>query len=313
MKRFAKMLLVLFALILIGSLALNFYMASYITEQGANYRFLVYENANSRPTYFTVHNVLRAHEITKGKGIKVGIMDSCFAYERQPDLYSGGGFFTGDLKDYNSYEHHGYWMATTLREIAPEVEIYALGVSFRTEEEKIDGIVEAIDWAIEQGLDVLTYSSAPFSEENRHKIDKAVERALQHNIVTTFIHYPHDGNLFPDGLVRKSEDYSREPDLNILHYDYNVIIVPQDQKYLQASSEERWSLLEPGTSWSSTSPVTAGFVAMLKSIDNTLAPEDYKNILISTSREATVGGDIIPRVVDIYEAVKYISALVESK
>lgn len=313
MKCLAKVGLVLFSLILIGSLILNFYMASYITKQGTNYRFLVYENANSRPTYFTVHNVLRAQEITKGKGIKVGIIDSHFAYERHPDLYSGGKFFAGDRKDYNSYEYHGYWMATTLREIAPEVEIYALGVSFKTEEEKIAGMVEAIDWAIEQGMDVLTYSSGAFSEESRPKIDKAVERALQNNIVTTFIHYRYDGNLFPDGLVRKNEEYSREPDINILHYDYNVIIVPQDQKYLQASTVERWSLMEPGTSWSSTSPVTAGFVALLKSIDNTLAPEDYKDILISTSRETIVGEDIIPRVADIYEAVKYISAMVESK
>lgn len=40
--------------------------------------FIYFNNANSRDTYFTVHNVKEAHKYSKGKGIKVGIIDWCF-------------------------------------------------------------------------------------------------------------------------------------------------------------------------------------------------------------------------------------------
>ena len=36
---------------------------------------IYFGNANSRQTYFTLHNIARAHEKAKGRGVKVGIMD----------------------------------------------------------------------------------------------------------------------------------------------------------------------------------------------------------------------------------------------
>jgi hypothetical protein len=35
---------------------------------------LNFNNANSRDTYFTVHNVKEAHMLSKGKGVKGGII-----------------------------------------------------------------------------------------------------------------------------------------------------------------------------------------------------------------------------------------------
>ena len=65
----------------------------------------------------------------------------------------------------------------------------------------------------------------------------------------------------------------------------------------------------PYLSISSTSPVAAGFVALLKGINNYLKPSDYKKILIDTSKRIDYGGVECSRVVDIYQAVKYISDL----
>jgi len=37
-----------------------------------------FPNANSRQTYFTIHNIWEAWEISKGAGVKVGILDHSF-------------------------------------------------------------------------------------------------------------------------------------------------------------------------------------------------------------------------------------------
>ena len=100
-------------------------------------------------------------------------------------------------------------MASTLREIAPDVEIYALGTSSSDESDKVDAMIQAINWAIANDLDVLTYSGPRFSPENRVRLDSCVDRALAKGIVTTFIHYPHPGNILPGWLGPRTGDPTR--------------------------------------------------------------------------------------------------------
>lgn len=94
--------------------------------------------------------------------------------------------------------------------------------------------------------------------------------------------------------------------MNIYHYDYNTLFLDKYCKYINRNKEDP-ILYIPFLSISSTSPVSAGFVALLKSINNNLTPIDYKNILMETSKEMIYKGEECPRVVDIYEAVKLIS------
>lgn len=294
------------------SLGFNIFQANHIAnlkrEEAKYRRILVFEKANSRDTIFSIHNVKKAHEITKGKGIKVGIIDRFFGYEKHPQLYAGGSNFSENVRSFQLIEEHGYWMALTLREVAPEVEIYALNIDFDDENKKVDSMIKAINWAIENELDVLSYSSSRFSEENEEKLNQVVKKAIENNIVTTFIHYYFDENILPDGLFayKGPLDYNRrEPDLNIFHYDYSVLILPQYFEYQGLSPEE--AAKHAFLSISSTSPVTAGFVALLKSINNDLSPSEYKRILRDTSKEMIYDGEVCPRVVDIYEALQYIS------
>ena len=262
-----------------------------------------FTNANSRDTYFSIHNLKMAQDISKGKGIKVGILDWCFGYEKHKSLYSGCIDFTGDA-DNLLVEHHGFWMASVLKEIAPECEIYGLGITVanRNETKKVDAIVKAIDWAIENKIDVLTYSNEKFSDKNIKKVDDAVNKAISHNIITTFIHYPNKNNILPGPLLQPDLLYDgREPDVNIFQYDYNTLRISEYNKYLESGGKyyPYWSI-------SSTSPVTAGFIAILKNVNNNLTPGEYKDILIKTSKKKLYDNYECPRVVDIYDAVKYL-------
>ena len=163
-------------------------------------------------------------------------------------------------------------------------------------------MVQAINWAIANDLDVLTYSAYSFSPETRIRLDSAVEKALAKGIVITFIHYPHPGNLLPTWLGPETGDNEREPDINILHYDYSIMFTKQYVEWMQ--SNESHQLKNPFLSISSTSPVTAGFVALLKSVKPELKPAEVKQILMETSRSTLFEGMRSPRTVDIAAAIR---------
>jgi hypothetical protein len=241
-------------------------------------------------------------------------MDWSFGYAANKGLYAGAENFTGNESALEE-EHHGFWMVNTLKEIAPDCEIYALCTTDMDEDKTAENVIKAIDWSINNNIDVLTYSNAAFSEKNRPKVDDAVNRAVAQRIVTTFIHYDNPSNLFPGGFFNFTEG-NREYDVNILHYDYNVLFTNKYEKYKSFNGD--FSKIKSGDdvpflSISSTSPVLAGFVAILKSINPGLSPQDYKDILIKTSYETEYYDwgfgrkSIIPHVADIGRAAAYIS------
>lgn len=266
-------------------------VAVFVYNSGSRIDAVTIPGDISRNTYFSIHNITQAHEKSKGEGIRVGILDWGFGFMEHGELYSGGLDFTGNSFNFNHVSEHGYWMALVLKEIAPGSEAYALGTFVPDNESAwVDALIAAINWSIENDIDILTLSHQRIGEPNKARFDEAVNRAVEHGIVTTFIHQDNPNNILPFGFMRYRrgmEGYARNPDINIYHYD-NI------------SSDA------PTFSFSSMSPVTAGFVAMLKSIDNTLAPGEYRNILFETSYPAYFGRDFLERVVDIGNAVNYL-------
>ena len=265
---------------------------------------LVFPGANSHETYFTMHNIRDAHAIAKGKGAKIGILDHSFGVEAHQGLYAGGQAFQSDewAGNFATNSHHGYWMALVAREIAPEAELYALGTTSSDEKVKVAAMVKAIDWAIAHHLDAITYSDRKFSPDLRADLDAAVSRAVAAGIVVCFIHYPHADNLLPTGLFpRHPVDDEREPDVNILQYDYSVVFANEYQLAVQGKSQRRY---KPFLSMSSTSPVTAGIVALMRSVNPRLTPAQCRQILMSTARPVTFEGQQGVRTVDAAAAVK---------
>ncbi len=103
---------------------------------------LVFPGANSRQTYFSIHNIPAAHEISLGEGVRVGILDHSFGHGSHDGLYKGGKDFVGEqgIGSLAGNSHHGYWMALVLREIAPRVQIYALNTASRDERTTVDAM-----------------------------------------------------------------------------------------------------------------------------------------------------------------------------
>ena len=285
---------------------------------------LTFSNANSRDTYFTIHNIAEAHAVSKGQGIKVGIIDWNFGYPEHQELYTDVLDFTSQPNNFT--DGHGRWMATVLWEIAPECEIYGLGTSLGgeagwNESAFVDVMIEAIEWSMENDIDVLTLSLVPISGENRARMDGTVDQAIAQGIVTTFIHYDNPNNILPLGLLAYDESffpYARKPDINVFQYDYNAIFANQYLDYVKSGPPATYADISNGgyipfLSFSSMSPVTAGFVAILKSVNNTLPATEYKRILVETSYATHFTGGVadfedadVEYVVDIGNAVEYL-------
>jgi hypothetical protein len=103
------------------------------------------------------------------------------------------------------------------------------------------------------------------------------------------------------------------PGVNIFPYDYNVLLMSVYslyQPYQAMASYPQSGDEVPYFSISSTSVVTAGFVAILKSVDSRLSAEDCRQLLVSTSRaidydDPFFGKRLSPKhVVDIAKAVE---------
>lgn len=301
MKRSFKVILIIL-LILSFSLNVKFFLV--LRDKPW---FVNFSDANTRETYETVHHVKEAQKISTGKEIKVGILDKYFGFKKHNEVYVGGMDFLDDKEKFEEVDEHGFWMATTLKEIAPDVKIYALNARSTDKDKEAQAIVSAINWAIENNINILTYSGEAFTPEQREKIDGAVKKAIDHNIVTTFIHYDLPENILPYGLwTDNSEGYSRAPDVNILHYDYNVLLLFQYENYVNVGRKAQSGNDIPFFSVSSTSPVLAGFVAMLMEIKKGLPPAEYKQILMTSSREYDYKGKSIKHVIDAPKAIDYI-------
>ncbi|MBI2837848.1 MAG: peptidase [Acidobacteria bacterium] len=267
---------------------------------------LVFPGANKRETYFTIHNLRAAQGLSTGRGIKVGILDHSFGTTLHPKLYAEGrNFVKGDEASLSEHEWHGYWMAAVLREIAPEAEIYALNIIvFDDPAATMDAMSRAIDWAVERRIDVLTYSQEAVKGEPRTVLDRALDRAHKAGIVTTFIHCSEPGNILPSGLWSGTDD-GREPDVNVLHYDYSVVFIDEYRKAV--AGEKTW--YQPFLSVSSTSPVVGGVVALMKGLKPDLTPAQCKAILRETARPLEFEGETAPRTLDAGAAVSRVKAL----
>lgn len=86
----------------------------------------------------------------------------------------------------------------------------------------------------------------------------------------------------------------------------HTLILHTYKRYLETERTAMDGDNIPYFSMSSMSPVLAGFITMLKEVNNELTPDEYREILANSSYNYNYNGEEIPGVVDISNALQYI-------
>src|SRR6185503_1163727 len=123
-----------------------------------------------------------------GRGVRVGIIDSG-VNPAHPHVcgVAGGIKITSNqgerATDYLDYLGHGTAVAGAIREKAPDAALYAVKVFDRALTTNIEVIIKAIDWCVENQIDVINLSLGTVNFEHRNSIEAAVARATRNGCV----------------------------------------------------------------------------------------------------------------------------------
>jgi subtilisin family serine protease len=117
-----------------------------------------------------------------GRGVKVAIIDSGVnpAHPHVGGVVGGTRITSGDADgstDYLDYIGHGTAVAGAICEKAPDAQLYAVKVFDRALTTNIEAIIKAIDWCVENEMDVINLSLGTVNIEHRRVIEHAVARA----------------------------------------------------------------------------------------------------------------------------------------
>lgn len=233
----------------------------------------------------------KAWKYTKGKDTKVAILDWLFdvspealkKYINPTSLIPGEPIGTGE-------PWHGEWMAEIVHRIAPEAKI--IPIRTRRSQAKRDKsgnksqtyepyLIKGIYFAVDQGVVAITNSMGPVkhSDTLRAAIDYAEEKG------TVFI------NVHPEYLVYTKDNYkecdSDTIDKRIIHPGLVSVpkypIEPELNRDVYVWPYQINPKFKDGWGYSNGPPIVAGVIALMKSVNPNLTPEDVRNIIVKTA------------------------------
>ncbi len=234
--------------------------------------------------------VYDAQEISTGKNVKVGVIDTGIDYEHEELKHlfgetKGHDFVNGDSSiDDNGHGTHvagiigGYTTG-----VAPNCTLYALKVLDRNGVGNNIGVIRAIDWSITNNLDILNMSlgSSSYSELEHKAIRIAAEKGLvivcaAGNDGTKEYNYPASF----DEAVSVSAVDSNNKKAYFSNYNNKIKIAAPGVEIYSTYKNNSYRVLS-GTSMST--PHVTGVFALVKSL-NQSSPEILKEIIKRTAK-----------------------------
>lgn len=260
-------------------------------------------NKKASESYYTIHNLKKAQKLATGKGVKIGIIDWLFGDENNK-IFSGNFDATGC--GFVDNKEHGFAMAKTLKEIAPNCQVFAINgitkVSIKDDNLRVSFLEKALEFAIQNGIQILTYSHQEIQDEEAVKrLKQIIKTASKHNIITIFLHCNIKGNIMPLAPnVTKNKFFADA--FYLYQYDYNFLNPVAYKLWLSVNKKDKNCFL----SWSSMAPVLAGFVAMFLESNPKLTREQIVEILVQNCVNAPASLNTKNKIIDIFKAVNSI-------
>lgn len=248
------------------------------------------ERYNLPQPALTTMNIPIAWGITRGDGAKVAVLDTGVV----PHTEYNQSFAFGDTYPSFSTEvsnAHGTYIAGVissqhrLQGVAPQAGLYSFKVVHNIYTD--DSLSWGIESAIDANVDVITMSlnSAGLSTDRYTKTVASIQKAISKNIIVinsagnNTCDCPRWLAVIPGVVSVGSVDIYGDLS-SFSNYGDWVDINAVGSSVLTTTVDERY-MAQSGTSLSA--PFVAGIAALMKSVDKTLTPQRFKQIIVSTS------------------------------
>lgn len=240
--------------------------------------------------YISFHKIDKAWKISKGRGVKVAVLD--WLFDMSPEAsqkYIDPISLVPDHEIGSSKPWHGEWMAETIHRIAPEGKIIPIRArpprnenqDKNMEEQPYEQfLIEGIRYAADHGAVAVTNSMGPV--RHTEKLIEVVKYAEKKGTVFIDVH--------PEYLEKKNGSYifcdASQCSPLIIHT--GIISVP---KYPLEPDKNRdiytWPfemnpVFKDGWGFSNGPPIVAGVIALMKSVNPALSVQEAKDIIIRT-------------------------------
>ena len=229
-------------------------------------------------------NLSRAQKTATGKGVIVAILDHMFEPEDwslKGRVVKPGSILEGaPVFDPETGLGHGTWMAQELVRIAPDVKVMPVRFCGRGRYGEADLYIKGIEYAAENGADIISISHQPLPPDRQDDLDRAIEEASKKGVTLVYIHYQGKRN---DVVVAKPIEFA--PYYNGKEYVYVIGTNFIDESKFPMT----WGV-------SSTAPMVSGVIAMMKELNPRLTPQEIREILVISGRELESGYRVLDAV-----------------
>jgi len=227
-----------------------------------------------------------------GEGIKVAVFDTGIDLNNKDLVVSGGISFIDGVKSFDDDNGHGTAMAGILAStlnnqglvgVAPKIELYSVKVLDKNGKGYYSNIIQGIEWAIENDIDIITMSfgGTQYSDILYEAIREATYNdilivAASGNDGSTNILYPAN---YPDVVcVGATDKYNKIAKFTNTGVQMDLVAPGVD---IQTVSRDGASITVSGTS--AAVQHVAGAAALTWCLDNNLSIEQLKAVIYKNS------------------------------
>ncbi len=226
-------------------------------------------------------NLSKAQKIATGKDVTVAILDHMFEPEDwslKGRVVKPGSVLEGaPVFDPETGLGHGTWMAQELVRVAPDVKVMPVRFCGRGRYGEADLYIKGIEYAAENGADIISISHQPLPSDRQDDLDRAIEEASKKGVTLVYIHYQGSRK---DVVVTKPIEFAP-------YYKGSEYVYVIGTNFIDESKfPMTWGV-------SSTAPMVSGVIAMMKELNPKLTPQEIREILVKSGRDLESGYKVL--------------------
>jgi serine protease len=243
-----------------------------------------YSKRNTQSDLTVFSRIDKAWTVSRGAGVTVAVLD--WQFDPNSKAASKYVFSTsvvpgermGDLKPW-----HGAWMVNIIHHIAPEAKIMPIIARSLKQKDYQEFLVQGIRYAADHGAVAVTNSMGPVNRSPA--LRDAIDYAELRGTIFVDVHPENDGSA----LDKFTPCLPGECDSRIIHV--GIVSVPEHPIKPNPSRDiYTWPYdldvgFEDGWGFSNGPPIVAGVIALLKSVNPALSPQNLRQLLIRTASE----------------------------